>query len=296
MDIPADPIMDPLADPQLGLDNVKIKPKRRIAKIDNDRILHTQKGLPYLIKNNQRLNRIIAKNDKTFQKQEQIKSSVNKNYKTPNQLKYDHEYSNLTSILQFYQLWCHGLFPKANFKDCAYLIRSLGHKSSQLRLYRRELIEKEIHKLKVSKGIIDENDDQNENGDNDPINNEDDLYTIPATNNNTNSNDDENLTVPRPTAVSKEDDDDFFNFMNQDETTNNQPQLNEAEKESENAQPNNTNATHAEEDNEEFDDEDDFIPTSGHISAPRIVQEDDSQPTQQEQEDMEMELMRQYNP
>ena len=66
----------------------------------------------------------------------------------------------MSSVLQFYQLWCHGLFPKATFKDCIHLIRALGARSPQLRLYRRELIAAELHKLKVAKGIIaDENQD-----------------------------------------------------------------------------------------------------------------------------------------
>ena len=58
-------------------------------------------------------------------------------------------------MLQFYQLWCHGLFPKAKFKDCLQLLRSFGSKSGQLKLYRRELIEQELRKLKESKGIMD---------------------------------------------------------------------------------------------------------------------------------------------
>lgn len=155
--------MDPLNDSSndnniLGIDEpLKLKSKKRIAKVDNERVLNKPQGLPYLIKNHHRLGRIVEQRDKKFAKQELRKlQSIHHSYKTPRQLKYDHEVETLGSILHFYQLWCHGMFPKANFKDCAYLVRNLGHRSSQLRLYRRELIEKEIFKLKVSKGIIDE--------------------------------------------------------------------------------------------------------------------------------------------
>ena len=104
------------------------------------------------MKTHSKLLRTLKKNDKNFYSEP--RSSISKSQK------FEHEYENLSSVLQFYQLWCHGLFPKATFKDCIHLIRALGARSPQLRLYRRELIAAELHKLKVAKGIIaDENQD-----------------------------------------------------------------------------------------------------------------------------------------
>lgn len=137
----------------LGLDKpIKLKTRVKIAKVDNQRIFN-HNGIPLLVKTHSKLLRTLKKNDKSFYSEP--RSSISKSQK------FDHEYENLSSVLQFYQLWCHGLFPKATFKDCVHLIRALGARSPQLRLYRRELIEAELHKLKVAKGIItDENQDR----------------------------------------------------------------------------------------------------------------------------------------
>ncbi|KAG7661362.1 CSM3 [[Candida] subhashii] len=136
-------------DDVLGLDQpLKLKKRIQIARMDNQRIFNSQKGLPYIVKNYPKLIRTIQKNDKTFQ-QKAVRNTVSRSEK------FEHEYNNLLSVLQFYQLWCHGLFPKATFKDCIHLIRGLGSKSPQLRLYRRELIEAELAKLRVEKGIVD---------------------------------------------------------------------------------------------------------------------------------------------
>ncbi|ODV80705.1 uncharacterized protein CANTADRAFT_32618, partial [Suhomyces tanzawaensis NRRL Y-17324] len=132
----------------LGLDKlIKLTKRAKIAKIDNQRIFNNQTGLNYITKNHGGVLRSIKKNDKTFEKNQ---GKVSKT------AKYDHEYNNLTTVLQFYQLWCHGLFPKAKFKDCIHLIRSLGARSPQLKVYRRQLIEMELNKLRVEKGIVDE--------------------------------------------------------------------------------------------------------------------------------------------
>ncbi|RCK66663.1 Chromosome segregation in meiosis protein 3 [Candida viswanathii] len=133
-------------DDVLGLDKpIKLRTRAKIARMDNARIF-SPNGLPYLVKNHSKLTRTIQKNDKKFYSNP--RSSITKSQK------FEHEFDNLSSVLQFYQLWCHGLFPKANFKDCIGLVRSLNGKSAQLRLYRRELINAELHKLKVAKGII----------------------------------------------------------------------------------------------------------------------------------------------
>lgn len=136
----------------LGLDKpIKLKTRAKIAKVDNQRIFN-HNGIPLLVKIHSKLLRTLKKNDKNFYSEP--RSSISKSQK------FEHEYENLSSVLQFYQLWCHGLFPKATFKDCIHLIRALGARSPQLRLYRRELIAAELHKLKVARGIItDENQD-----------------------------------------------------------------------------------------------------------------------------------------
>ncbi|CCG22316.1 hypothetical protein CORT_0B06070 [Candida orthopsilosis Co 90-125] len=209
-----------LEDPALlGIDEpLKLKTRKKIAKIDDERLLHNPRGLPYLIKNQRRLLRIIQKNDKEFSKQENEKLAAQPIYKPSPPVKYNHEYKNLVSILQFYQLWCHGMFPKANFKDCAYLIRSLGHKSSQLRLYRRELIEKEIYKLKVAKGIIDE----------DELSKTNEETLVDGTN--TVQMDEDGISELRPTAVSADDDDDAgWDFMRTGITFNTESQAMQGE-------------------------------------------------------------------
>ena len=142
-------------DDLLGLDQtIKLSSRAKIAKIDNERIFNKLKGLNYVIRNHSKLIRVFQKNDKALQKTLSSKKS-SLSSKAVRLLKHENEFKNLSSMLQFYQLWCHGLFPKAKFKDCLQLLRSFGSKSGQLKLYRRELIEQELRKLKESKGIMD---------------------------------------------------------------------------------------------------------------------------------------------
>lgn len=149
-------------DDLLGLDQtIKLSARSKVAKIDNERIFNKQKGLNYIIQNHPKLIRVCQKNDRNLRKRISSNKSA-MNSKSLKLLKHENEYNNLSSILQFYQLWCHGLFPKAKFKDCLYLLRSFGAKSSQLKLYRRELIDQELHKLKATKGIIDLGQQENE--------------------------------------------------------------------------------------------------------------------------------------
>lgn len=120
------------------------------AKIDDQRIFDKHKGLPYIIRNHPKLLR-------TLHKREKAKKALSASHRA--QMKHDAEFDNLGTVLNFYQLWCHGLFPKANFRDCIKLVRQYGsHQSrvSQLSIYRRELLDREIEKLKVKKGIITE--------------------------------------------------------------------------------------------------------------------------------------------
>ncbi|CUM65125.1 uncharacterized protein PRCAT00002752001 [Priceomyces carsonii] len=139
----------------LGLDKqIKLSTRSKIAKVDNERIFDKQRGIPYVIKNHKKLSHRMKKNDKTLAKT----LSNNSHYSTKQirRLKIENEFTNLESVIQFYQLWCHGLFPKARFRDCLRLVRSLGVKSSSLKLYRKEMIELEIRKLKTEKGLVDE--------------------------------------------------------------------------------------------------------------------------------------------
>ncbi|RLV95633.1 Chromosome segregation in meiosis protein 3 [Spathaspora sp. JA1] len=136
---------NPVDEDILGLDQpLKLKKRAKIARIDNQRIFNPN-GIPYIIKNHSQITRTISRNDRHFQKKYPLASKGQK---------LEHEYNNLVSVLQFYQLWCHGFFPKANFKDCIQLIRGLGGKSPQLKLYRRQLIEVELNKLRIEKGIV----------------------------------------------------------------------------------------------------------------------------------------------
>lgn len=270
----------------LGIDEpLKLKTRKKIARIDEERLLHNPRGLPYLIKNQRRLLRIIDKHDKEFYKQEKEKISIQPNYKPSTQLKHEHEYKNLVSILQFYQLWCHGMFPKANFKDCAYLIRSLGHKSSQLRLYRRELIEKQIYKLKVAKGIIDEN----ENGH--QISKE----TLAEDNNALRMEEDGGVLELRPTVVTADNDDDDveWDFMRVGTTTNG-----EIQGRTETTEIAKSTADDAWDDLE--DDDVDAIFEKSTRAAPKISNNEEYQfeenEEEEEDEELAMELMRQVDP
>lgn len=187
------------SDDLLGLDqNIKLTSRSKIAKIDNERIFNKQKGLNYIIQNHTKLKRIFHKNDKALQKK-LLSNKSSLSSKAVRQMKYENEYNNLSSILQFYQLWCHGLFPKAKFKDCIQLIRAFGAKSSQLKIYRRELIEKELRELKESKGIIDKTER--------PAESIDDQEQLDQLQGNT-----------HPQEIPQSNDDDDWSFMNTNES------------------------------------------------------------------------------
>lgn len=147
----SDPIRENQNDDLLGLDqSIKLTTRAKIAKIDEERIFNKQKGIHYIIQNHRKLQKIFERNEHRIWKKyrnHSLSSDMKK------QIKHEVEYENMTSILQFYQLWCHGLFPKARFRDCIQMLRAFGSKSSQLKLYRRELIEREIYKAKVESGL-----------------------------------------------------------------------------------------------------------------------------------------------
>lgn len=134
--------MSQSTDDVLGLDNqLKVTKRTKIAKVDQERLLG-KNGVSYIAKNYHKVNRIIRKNDHNHK-------SVSKSQR------YDVEHQNLSSVLQFYQLWCHTMFPRAKFYDCVKLVRGVTNRSPMLRQYRRELIEAEISKLRGDLGVID---------------------------------------------------------------------------------------------------------------------------------------------
>lgn len=134
--------MSQAADDILGLDDqLKVTKRTKIPKIDQERLLG-KNGVSYIAKNYHKVNRIIKKND-------QKHKSVSKTKR------YDVEYQNLSSVLQFYQLWCHTMFPRAKFYDGVKLIRGVVNRAPMLKQYRKKLIEAEINKLRGEMGVID---------------------------------------------------------------------------------------------------------------------------------------------
>lgn len=192
--------LDPIAlSPQpdkpddLGLDDtIKIASKqRKRAKIDDDRLLNRPAGLPSLIKHYKKVSRTFERNDKKTAKAIG-KASLASSKKA---LKLAGEYRNLETVLQFYQMWCHGLFPKATFQDCIHLLRAQGAKPGVLRVYRRGLIDQEITKYKRDHGMIVESELAQDN----------DVYAVSEpieTRAGGEAEDDDNV-----------DNDDFFSFM-----------------------------------------------------------------------------------
>lgn len=184
----------------LGLDKpIKLGRVSKIPKITDELLFDRVRGLPHVITNYKKVARTIRKNDKALAQKAkdpfQSKSSLH-------QFKVETECQNLESVLQFYQLWCHGLFPKATFSDCIQMVRK--YKSPRIRMYRRELIEQEIHRQKVEKGIITE--DADIAGEND------DLYDTPQTNGIA-AVDDEIAENNSEAAVRQDEDDEDWGFL-----------------------------------------------------------------------------------
>lgn len=128
----------------LGLDTpIPSKARAKIARIDNDRLFNPVLGIPYILKNHHKLAKQIQANDR--------KSRAHK---------YQREHENLGKVLGFYHMWAHGMFPKATFRDCLTLVRKFGDRLARVKLWRRLLLEAEINKLKVKRGLITEDDAQ----------------------------------------------------------------------------------------------------------------------------------------
>lgn len=140
----------------LGLDKpIKLTTRAKVAKIDDDRMLSKPTGIQYIVKNFDKMNRVIKKKDAAFSKELAKEKYKRASSKTIRRLKHEHEFDNFTFILHYYWFWLNTVFPKANFKDCIKLLRVYGSKSNHMKLYRRGLLDQELLKLREEKGIVD---------------------------------------------------------------------------------------------------------------------------------------------
>lgn len=186
-------------DPQdvLGLDKpIRLGRVSRVPKLTDDLLFDNIRGLPQIRNNHTKLSALLRRLDKSYA--DKIKKSGSKNQ--ARQLKLACETEKLQKVLLFYQLWCHGLFPRATFKDCTQMLRS--YTSFPLKEYRRSLLNNEIHRLKVEKGIITEEPPEMD------ADNDDELYLTPAPVNG--SVNDDNVSS---TAASAQDDEDDWGFL-----------------------------------------------------------------------------------
>ncbi|QWU88679.1 hypothetical protein CA3LBN_002987 [Candidozyma haemuli] len=179
----------------LGLDKpMKLGRVSKIPKITDELMFNPTRGLPMITKNYKKLSRTIKRNDKKLQ--EKLKTEKSKS--AAKRAKVEAECENLGTVIQFYQFWAHGFFPRANFNDCIRMIRA--YKSARIKEYRRSLLDNELRKLKIEKGIIVEGEDEPEP----PTElDNDDLYTGPE--------------PPAPTENNNsdlEEDDGDWGFMN----------------------------------------------------------------------------------
>lgn len=105
----------------LGVDDeVVVKQRRVLIKLDEDKLMATR-GIPYL------QTKVGSKLMPRLKKQ---KGSGLR---------------DLSKILQFYQLWAHGLYPRANFQDFIQMARATG-KKPRIRMYRQQWISDEKSK------------------------------------------------------------------------------------------------------------------------------------------------------
>ncbi|KAF3991085.1 hypothetical protein FT663_01792 [Candidozyma haemuli var. vulneris] len=187
----------------LGLDKpMKLGRVSKFPKITDELLFNPTRGLPQITKNYKKLSRSIKKNDKRLH--DKLKTETSK--MAVKRAKVEAEFENLGNVIQFYQFWCHGFFPRANFNDCIRMLRT--YKSARLKEYRRSLLDNELHKLKVAKGIITEGDE--EQGLQAELDN-DDLYAAPGT------ADGETSSVPQANlnnGSDLEEDDGDWGFMN----------------------------------------------------------------------------------
>lgn len=181
----------------LGLDQpIKLGRVSRIPKLTDELLFSNIRGIPQIRNNYKKLSALLRKIDHEYA--DRIKKSASKS--GARQLKVACQTEKLKKVLLFYQLWCHGLFPRANFKDCIQMLRR--YSSFPLKEYRRGLINNELHKLKIEKGIIsDEPPPMSDPED------EDDLYTAP------NADNQQEGTLESTANANIDDDEDDWGFL-----------------------------------------------------------------------------------
>lgn len=139
-----DPVsVDSIMEDDLGLDNVNIMTRRKLVVLSEDQLLSNH-GLPLL--------------KLSFNKKVRFKSStyISKN-SGKKKVSFATEYENAGQMLNYYQLWAHKVFPKADFKtfiDICYNKNTL--RKGRLVQYRRQWIQSEQDRLLgVQDGNID---------------------------------------------------------------------------------------------------------------------------------------------
>ncbi|ORY79844.1 replication fork protection component Swi3-domain-containing protein [Protomyces lactucae-debilis] len=101
----------------LGLDEeVVIKKKRIIARLDDERLLEKHHGIPKLIKMS-------------------LERPLHKTLKGKG-----HTLQDMGRVLERYQFWCHEMYPKAKFRDALAMIRKAGS-SKRMKMERRRFID-----------------------------------------------------------------------------------------------------------------------------------------------------------
>lgn len=117
----------------LGVDDeITVKPRRVQVKLDEDKLMHPAYGIPYL------QSRVITKLLPRIGKAAAHRNHSSNSSKSQR----GNELKDLTRILQFYQLWTHKLYPKANFADFISLARNVG-KRKRMRVWRSSWIDDE---------------------------------------------------------------------------------------------------------------------------------------------------------
>lgn len=183
-------------DPQdvLGLDKpIRLGRVSRIPKLTDELLFDNIRGLPQIINNHTKLSALLKRLDRSYG----AKIAKTSSKSQARQLKLKCESEKLQKVLLFYQFWCHGLFPRANFKDCTQMLRK--YSSFPLKEYRRNLLNNEIHRLKVEKGIITEQTPEIDASE------DDDLYLAPAPENGST----ENADLSSAVAPVQDDEDDW---------------------------------------------------------------------------------------
>lgn len=106
-----------VAEFSLGLDEeVVIKKKRVVARLDEERLLEPRRGVPKLIQ---------LSRERPLHKTLRGKG---------------HTVADMGKVLERYQFWCHEMFPKAKFRDALTMIRKVGN-TKRMKMERRRFID-----------------------------------------------------------------------------------------------------------------------------------------------------------